>query len=185
MVTAAPGRHQSVILAWVRLQRPALAQARGRVLRLRYPGQRRRGSPQAAAVDAQAWRGCWPAAWTGPSCPISNKARSDGPVSARVLAWAGEPGLEASRERQSRRPIPSLDKGKERATSRLRLRAGPVLSGGITGRHPKTPLGGDFCLQPFCGSRITGLAIDLAGVAAPLRSPPGTGRRGFGSLSTP
>ena len=52
--------------------------ARGRVLRLRHAGQRRRRSPQAAAVDAQdqPGTGCWRAGWTASTWRRSSRARS-------------------------------------------------------------------------------------------------------------
>ena len=94
-----------------------LSLPRGRVLRLRYPGQRWRRSPQAAAIDAQDQ----PCATSGAPCRRhllvrlqAGRDRSRSIPPSCLSDGTGGHGLEAPRERLPRRQVPRWIKVKNR-----------------------------------------------------------------------
>ena len=99
--------------AWRRrpvgFQRPAFSQARwrGRVLRVRHAGERRRGSPQAAAVDAQEQSGSAAGAPRRRHPPRAVRTGRDraGSVSPRLPDGAGGAGLETPRQQLPQRSL--------------------------------------------------------------------------------
>ena len=114
-------------------QRPALAPARsrGRVLRLRYAGERRRGSPQAAAVDAQTNLARLLARRVDGIHLAPFEQGEIGPDLFRHACLMGLEGLGSKHRDQpiSRRPIAALDQGQEPEASSLQPGAGSVWLG--------------------------------------------------------